>query len=320
MIVEIIIIGSVLGGAALVGGTAVGGYILFKKLRKKLVLDQMFIVTKPDGIADDVVHQDMTQPLSHYWIAASHNTYLTGAQFCSFSSLHGYKHALNMGARVIEVDCWDGKEASDEPIVKHGYFFTTFLPLREVVETIKEYAFVTSKYPIILSIEDHTKKHTKEVVNVLKQVLGEALYTREDDEDNLSPHQLREHFIPIYSASVNDLPGRESPLHEIKLNKLIDHDGEDSHVVLNFSEKKIRKFAHDNGKENLMNWVREGMCRVYPAGYRIFSGNFDPQQHWKQGVQIVALNYQTEDKHLRIYQEMFKQNGKCGYILKPNLL
>lgn len=62
------------------------------------------------------------------------------------------------------------------------------------------------------------------------------------------------------------------------------------------------------------------LIRAYPAGMRIDSSNFNPLIFWGFGVQMAALNYQTEDGALHLNAAMFEQNGRCGYVLKPAVM
>uniref|UniRef100_H3DBC1 Phosphoinositide phospholipase C n=1 Tax=Tetraodon nigroviridis TaxID=99883 RepID=H3DBC1_TETNG len=120
------------------------------------------------------VNQDMTQPLNHYFIATSHNTYLSGDQLLSQSRVEMYAYVLQAGCRCVEVDCWDGPDG--EPIIHHGYTLTSKILFKDVIETINKHAFTKSQYPVILSIENHCSvPQQKKMAEYLKEVLQDKL-------------------------------------------------------------------------------------------------------------------------------------------------
>ncbi|WEW58582.1 hypothetical protein PRK78_004050 [Emydomyces testavorans] len=55
--------------------------------------------------------------------------------------------------------------------------------------------------------------------------------------------------------------------------------------------------------------------RAYPSGMRVDSSNIDPAFFWRQGIQIVALNWQNCDKGMMLNKGMFARSK--GWVLKP---
>ncbi|XP_063164394.1 1-phosphatidylinositol 4,5-bisphosphate phosphodiesterase zeta-1-like [Candoia aspera] len=84
-------------------------------------------------------------------------------------------------------------------------------------------------------------------------------------------------------------------------------------------EAKARKLAKLIANGFVQHTVRF-ITRIYPRGIRTNSSNYNPQEFWNVGCQMVALNFQTPGEQMDLYTGKFLDNGGCGYILKPEFL
>uniref|UniRef100_A0A3Q3A7J7 Phosphoinositide phospholipase C n=1 Tax=Kryptolebias marmoratus TaxID=37003 RepID=A0A3Q3A7J7_KRYMA len=212
--------------------------VKFKKFKKILI--PAGDIFNPEH---NQVNQDMTQPLCNYFIATSHNTYLTGDQLLSQSRVEMYAYVLQAGCRCVEVDCWDGPDG--EPIIHHGYTLTSKILFKDVVETINKYAFTKSQYPVILSIENHcTVPQQKKMAEYLKEVLQDKL-----DLSNINVHECKKLPSPEILKGKILVKGKKLPAN-------LDPDAEEGDVSDEDTgdeeeEEDIRPFIEVNSFNHL---------------------------------------------------------------------
>ncbi|XP_010253909.1 PREDICTED: phosphoinositide phospholipase C 4-like isoform X2 [Nelumbo nucifera] len=315
----------------------------------------------------DQVRQNMNFPLSHYFIYTGHNSYLTGNQLSSDCSDVPIIKALKRGVRVIELDIWPNS-SKDDVHVLHGRTLTTPVSLIKCFHSIKEHAFSTSPYPVVITLEDHLtpdlQAKVAEAECLLEFPSPEELKYRiilstkppkeylesktwmnrgndpqggkdsdeepwgkeavdptaefetddkdDEDADDDDDYNSRQSGAPQYKRLIALHAGK--PKGRLKEALTVESGGV---TRLSLSEQELVKATVSLGP-TLVRFTQKNFLRIYPKGTRFNSSNYNPLIGWMHGAQMVAFNMQGYGKSLWLMHGMFRANGGCGYVKKPD--
>ncbi|XP_023377323.1 1-phosphatidylinositol 4,5-bisphosphate phosphodiesterase delta-3 [Pteropus vampyrus] len=283
----------------------------------------MMYLLSPDGAALDPAHtcvfQDMDQPLAHYFISSSHNTYLTDSQIGGPSSTEAYvRYQRDSGGE----HSWEPSLGASVPTV--GFLGATWLSLSISLMTdqladIRAGGLILL-YWLLQQLKGRVLVKGKKLPAARSED-GRILSDREEEEEEeeeegveaaeqrrwakqISPELSA---LVVYCCATRLRTLRPAPVPPQPCQ------------VSSLSERKAKKFIREAGNSFIRHNAHQ-LTRVYPLGLRMTSANYSPQEMWNSGCQLVALNFQTPGYEMDLNAGRFLINGQCGYVLKPACL
>ncbi|KAK5626595.1 hypothetical protein RRF57_002310 [Xylaria bambusicola] len=207
------------------------------------------------------------------------------------------------------------KAVAVEPRVLHGYTLTKEVSFRDVCEAIRDYAFVASDLPVIVSLEVHCSSEQQEImVQIMKETWAKHLLPKlgEDAKHLPAPGDLRQKILvkvkyapPGTSVADEDeaddrLPpeaqadpkskaaaSKKPPkiiqalsmlgiyTRGVSFKSLTQPEASMPTHIFSLSEGGVEE-VHDKNAHLLFEHNRRYMMRTYPSGMRIQSSNLDP--------------------------------------------
>ncbi|XP_059667996.1 phosphoinositide phospholipase C 2-like [Cornus florida] len=146
-----------------------------------------------------------------------------------------------------------------------------------------------------------------------KNNLEQGEHRDEEDQDCGDP-KLPQNAAPEYKHLIGIHARKRKS--EIKECLLVDPN---KATRVSLSEEKLEKAVKNHGTD-VIRFTHNNLLRVYPKTTRFDSSNYNPLIGWMHGAQMVAFNMQGHGRSLWLMDGMFRANGGCGYVKKPDIL
>jgi hypothetical protein len=210
----------------------------------------------------------LNKPLKRCRFRASHNTYIADTQIGGNASIFEVLRVVSLGCRVIELDV--SKNIDGTITVGHGghgVYVTTTFPFLKCCRVLSKWAWKKSDYPLILCLE-RSNIELSEIMPVLAEAFGNRLYTGKVSID--------------------------TPIKVIARKLVVYPKGEKGFISIPQPDLAGRQIHPD-----------KSMLRIYPRNF-LHSYNYDPLPAFERGVQVIAMNWNTEDAHLVKYARLIR--------------
>ncbi|KAE8745291.1 hypothetical protein FOCC_FOCC007976 [Frankliniella occidentalis] len=291
----------------------------------------------------DKTSTQLNLPLSHYYISSAHDAYVPDDPAANTASMDAIVRALAQPCRYVKLDLHDGVAG---PVVCRNATCASRLPASDVLRLIRELAFVVSQCPLLLHLSVRcSPPQQRSLAALLRAELGEKLLLPQEAKD---PAQLEVQTIlgrillvgkRLPSAcheemgsvqDEDDVQGAGPGVVVRELSDLFALDPRSCHAVdaapghapgrlCSLSDSLASKMSRLR-PEDMIAHCRNSLTRVFPNHERTGAANFNPQDAWNAGCQIVAVNLQTPGQHMDVYEGRFRTNGGTGLAPKPSIM
>lgn len=268
-----------------------------------------------------IVHKDYEYQLFDYYIKSAYNCCLPGEPTNSFVSACALQTCIKQGYRLLDFEIYSVNEipvistSSEKDFrLKETY---NYLEFDKAMSTISSFAFSSHcpnnhdplllHFRIMTNHKDILDKMASSIVNHLSSNLLGPEFGYENNGVNLGTIWLKR-----FVSKIIIIIDKSNPIYiDSKLDELVNITSNSIFMRLYRNQQLMTGSAG----QDLITYNKENMTIVLPELSRTYN-NFNPNDAFNLGCQLVAMNIQNYDKYLQYYNQLFDDNNSA-FVLKP---